>query len=53
MINRVILVGRLTEDPVLRYSSNGVAVAAFTLAVNRTYTNQQGERGADFIKCIV
>lgn len=53
MINRVILVGRLAEDPVLRYTPNGVAVAMFTLAVNRTYTNQQGEREADFINCIV
>ena len=53
MINRVILVGRLTKDPELRYTPNGVAVATFTLAVNRTYTNQQGEREADFINCIV
>ncbi|GMB09775.1 single-strand binding protein [Thermolongibacillus altinsuensis] len=53
MINRVILVGRLTKDPELRYTPNGVAVATFTLAVNRTYTNQQGEREADFINCVV
>ncbi|ANB60035.1 single-stranded DNA-binding protein [Anoxybacteroides amylolyticum] len=53
MINRVILVGRLTRDPELRYTPNGVAVATFTLAVNRPFTNQQGEREADFINCVV
>jgi single-strand DNA-binding protein len=53
MINRVILVGRLTKDPELRYTPSGVAVATFTLAVNRPFTNQQGEREADFINCVV
>ncbi|WP_102348080.1 single-stranded DNA-binding protein [Bacillus sp. Marseille-P3661] len=53
MLNRVVLVGRLTKDPELRYTPNGVAVAQFTLAVNRTFTNQQGEREADFINCVV
>ncbi|WP_018663462.1 single-stranded DNA-binding protein [Heyndrickxia acidiproducens] len=53
MMNRVVLVGRLTKDPDLRYTPNGVAVATFTLAVNRTFTNQQGEREADFINCVV
>ncbi|GAE32420.1 single-stranded DNA-binding protein [Halalkalibacter hemicellulosilyticus] len=53
MLNRVVLVGRLTRDPELRYTPNGVAVANFTLAVNRTFTNQQGERDADFINCVV
>ncbi|MBS4189849.1 single-stranded DNA-binding protein [Bacillus sp. FJAT-49705] len=53
MMNRVVLVGRLTKDPDLRYTPNGVAVASFTLAVNRTFTNQQGEREADFINCVV
>ncbi|WP_210367601.1 single-stranded DNA-binding protein [Bacillus sp. REN3] len=53
MMNRVILVGRLTKDPELRFTPNGVAVATFTLAVNRTFTNQQGEREADFINCVV
>lgn len=52
-LNRTVLVGRLTKDPELRYTPNGVAVASFTLAVNRTFTNQQGEREADFINCIV
>ncbi|SDC69503.1 single-stranded DNA-binding protein [Shouchella lonarensis] len=53
MLNRVVLVGRLTRDPELRFTPSGVAVANFTLAVNRTFTNQQGEREADFINCIV
>lgn len=53
MINRVVLVGRLTKDPDLRYTPSGVAVARFTLAVNRTFSNQQGEREADFINCVV
>ncbi|UII55947.1 single-stranded DNA-binding protein [Cytobacillus spongiae] len=53
MMNRVVLVGRLTKDPELRYTPSGVAVATFTLAVNRTFTNQQGEREADFINCVV
>ncbi|MBM7618859.1 single-stranded DNA-binding protein [Sutcliffiella halmapala] len=53
MLNRVVLVGRLTKDPELRYTPSGVAVATFTLAVNRTFQNQQGEREADFINCVV
>lgn len=53
MMNRVILVGRLTKDPELRFTPNGVAVATFTLAVNRSFTNAQGEREADFINCVV
>ncbi|WP_027410655.1 single-stranded DNA-binding protein [Anoxybacteroides tepidamans] len=53
MINRVILVGRLTKDPELRYTPSSVAVATFTLAVNRPFTNEQGEREADFIHCVV
>ncbi|AVS33415.1 single-stranded DNA-binding protein [Listeria monocytogenes] len=53
MMNRVILVGRLTKDPDLRYTPAGASVATFTLAVNRTFTNQQGEREADFINCVV
>ncbi|MGG3102110.1 single-stranded DNA-binding protein [Bacillus velezensis] len=52
MLNRVILVGRLTKDPELRYTPNGAAVAKFTLAANRTFTNQSGERDADFINCV-
>lgn len=52
MINRVVLVGRLTRDPELRYTPSGVAVTTFTLAVNRTYSNAQGEREADFINIV-
>ncbi|RST57643.1 single-stranded DNA-binding protein [Siminovitchia terrae] len=53
MVNRTVLVGRLTKDVDLKYTPNGVPVASFTLAVNRTFTNQQGEREADFINCVV
>jgi len=52
MINRVILVGRLTRDPELRYTQSGVAITRFTVAVNRNFTNQQGEREADFISIV-
>jgi single-strand DNA-binding protein len=52
MINRVVLVGRLTKDPELKYTQGGVAVTRFTLAVNRAFTNQQGQREADFINCV-
>ncbi len=54
MINRSVLVGRLTKDPELRYTPNsGVAVTNFILAVDRSFTNQQGEREADFIPIVV
>jgi single-strand DNA-binding protein len=53
MLNRVILIGRLTKDPELKYTPNGVAVASFTLAVDRFRTNAQGEREADFIPIVV
>lgn len=53
MLNRVVIVGRLTRDPDLRYTPNGVAVANFTVAVNRPFSNQQGNRDADFINCVV
>ncbi|MDW4095136.1 single-stranded DNA-binding protein [Staphylococcus saprophyticus] len=53
MINRVVLVGRLTKDPEFRTTPSGVSVANFTLAVNRTFTNAQGEREADFINVVV
>ncbi|RHW36121.1 single-stranded DNA-binding protein [Lysinibacillus yapensis] len=52
MINRVVLVGRLTKDPELRYTPSGVPMTRFTVAVNRTFSNQQGEREADFIGCV-
>jgi single-strand DNA-binding protein len=53
VFNRVILIGRLTRDPELRYTTNGIAVATFTLAVNRNFKNAQGERETDFIPCVV
>jgi single-strand DNA-binding protein len=53
MLNRVVLIGRLTKDPELRYTPNGVAVATFTLAVDRSWTNAQGEKEADFIPIVV
>lgn len=52
MLNRVILIGRLTRDPELRYTANGSAVANFTLAVDRNFKNSQGERETDFIVVI-
>ena len=52
MINRTILVGRLTKDPEVRYTSSNIAYARFTLAVNRTFSGPGGEREADFIQCI-
>lgn len=53
MLNRVVLIGRLTKDPELRYTPNGVAVANFTLAVDRNFKNAQGERDTDFINIVV
>ena len=53
MINNVVLVGRLTRDPELRYTPSNVAVATFSLAVNRNFKNQAGDREADFISCIM
>jgi len=53
MINRTVLVGRLTKDPELRYTSSNIAVVKFTLAVNRTFAGPTGEREADFIQCVV
>jgi len=52
LLNRVILIGRLTRDPELRYTPSGVAVTQFTLAVDRPFTNQQGMREADFLNIV-
>ncbi|NLV91417.1 MAG: single-stranded DNA-binding protein [Firmicutes bacterium] len=53
MLNKAILIGRLTADPELRYTQSGTAVANFRLAVDRPFTNQAGEREADFIPIVV
>lgn len=53
MINNVVLVGRMTRDADLRYTPSNQAVATFTLAVNRNFKNQAGEREADFINCVI
>ncbi|MHC3597904.1 single-stranded DNA-binding protein [Streptococcus suis] len=53
MINNVVLVGRMTRDAELRYTPSNQAVATFTLAVNRNFKNQDGEREADFINVVV
>ncbi|MCG1138989.1 single-stranded DNA-binding protein [Staphylococcus epidermidis] len=53
MINNVTLVGRLTKDPNVRQTQSNVTVAQFTLAVDRNFTNAQGEREADFINIVV
>lgn len=52
MLNRVILIGRLTRDPELRYTPAGVAVTQFTLAVDRPFSGQGGQREADFIPVV-
>jgi single-strand DNA-binding protein len=52
MLNRVILIGRLTKDPELRYTPAGVAVAQFTLAVDRAFSSNKEEREADFIPIV-
>lgn len=53
MINQVALTGRLTREVDLRYTQGGTAVASFTLAVDRNFTNAQGERESDFINCVI
>lgn len=53
MINRVVLVGRLTRDPEMRYTQSGIAVARFTLACDRPFTGQDGKKETDFIDCLV
>ena len=52
-MNKVILIGRLTKDPELRYTGSNRAVTQITVAVNRTFTNQNGEREADFINVVI
>lgn len=52
MLNRVILIGRLVADPQLRYTQSGVAVTSFTIAVDRSFSSQNGERETDFIDIV-
>jgi single-strand DNA-binding protein len=51
-MNKVILIGRLTADPNQRYTQNGTPVTTFTLAVDRPFTNQGGEKETDFIDIV-
>lgn len=53
MLNRAVITGRLTKDVELRYTQGGTAVGSFILAVDRTFKNQQGEREADFVNCVI
>ena len=53
MINNVVLVGRTTKDPELRYTPSNVAVATFSLAVNRNFKGANGERETEFINCVI
>lgn len=53
MINRVVLTGRLTRDLELKTTQSGLSVASFTIAVNRQFTNSNGNREADFINCVI
>ena len=53
MINRAVLTGRLTRDPELKSTSSGISVAVFTIAVSRQYTDANGNRGTDFISCVI
>ena len=52
-MNKVFLIGRLTKDPELRYTGSNVAVCSFSIAINRNFTNANGEREADFINVVV
>ena len=51
-MNKVVLVGRITADPELRYTQSNIAYTRFTLAVNRNFKNESGETEADFISCV-
>ena len=51
-MNKVILIGRLSQDPEMRTTPNGVATTSFSVAVSRNYTNQNGERDTDFFRCV-
>lgn len=51
-MNKAILIGRLTRDPEMRTTTSGATTTSFTVAVSRTYANQNGERETDFINCV-
>jgi single-strand DNA-binding protein len=51
-MNKVVLIGRITKDIDLRYTSSNIAVASFTIAINREYLSKDGKREADFINCV-
>lgn len=53
MLNRIVVIGRLTRDPELRSTSNGTAVATFSVAVDRNFSNNRGEKETDFIPVVV
>lgn len=53
MINRTVLTGRLTRNPELKTTQSGLSVASFTLAVNRQFADKNGNRGTDFINCVI
>ena len=52
-MNKVVLIGRLTKDPELRYTSSNIPTVTFSLAVNRPFQNQNGVREADFINIVM
>ena len=52
MLNEIVIMGRLTRDPELRYTQSQTPVASFTVAVDRDYKNADGSRGTDFIDCV-
>ena len=51
-MNIAVLMGRLTKDPVIKQTKNGISNCSFTLAVDRRFKNEYGEREADFIPCV-
>lgn len=53
MINKAILVGRITKDPELKMTQSNIPFVNFTVAIDRTFTDQSGERQTDFIQCVV
>lgn len=51
-MNKVFLIGKLTATPEIRYTTNGIAILRFSIAVNRQFTNKEGQKEADFINCV-